>query len=63
MTDDELITAYLAWLDDATRARVLKLKPEHRLARARNWRRNSVIQAVGPRPADGVTFGSGKAPK
>lgn len=40
-------------------------KPTEEAAARRAWfdHRNAEIQRVGPRPVDGVTFGTGKPPK
>lgn len=39
------------------------LRPVHRAAREAADARAAAIQAAGPRPVDGITFGSGKPPK
>lgn len=51
------------FLRKAADVRAAGLTPEQRKRREAVDRRNEAIQAVGPRPVDGVTFGSGKVPK
>ena len=44
-------------MEQALEARRIGLTPEQAEARAKNDARAAAIQAVGPKPVDGVTFG------
>lgn len=59
----DAVQSFMTQLVQAGEKRGVALSRAHRERREAVERRNRRIQEVGPRPADGTTFGSGKVPK